>query len=76
MANKGSLIMLTLLVLLTTFSNCLAADKQLKFKLPYLSPLVTPDQCRCEAIVSSSLIADTIQEKGILCEGTIGSFEH
>ena len=44
----------------------LAADKELKFPLPNLSPLITTDQCRCEAVVSAGLYANAIQDKGIL----------
>lgn len=42
-----------------------AADKELRFPLPNLLPLTTQDQCKCEAVVSAGLYANTIQNKGI-----------
>jgi hypothetical protein len=53
-------------VSLLFFYNCsLTADKELNFPLPELSPLMTPNQCHCEAIVSAGLYADTLLKKQI-----------
>ena len=73
MSTKVFLAFINLLVMLTTISSVLAADRKLEFALPHLSPLVTPNQCRCKAIVSSQLFANTIRKKGIeakLAKGT------
>jgi len=67
---------LTIFVLLILVNNSMvsfAAGKELKFPVPTLSPLINQDQCKCEAIVSAVLYANTIQNKGIygqLFEGT------
>ena len=58
----------TLLVVFAIFSTSLAVDKRLKFPLPHFSPLVTADQCRCEAIVGAFLHANTTEDKGVLGE--------
>jgi hypothetical protein len=54
------------LIFVNTSILSLAADKELKFPLPNLSPLITNEQCRCEAIVGAGLYGSTIQNKGIL----------
>ena len=55
--------------LLTTQSAIAGeADRELRFPLPRLSPLVNPRQARCEAVVSTGLYANTIGEKRILAE--------
>lgn len=61
------------LILVNTSVVSLAADKELNFPLPNLSPLITHDQCRCEAIVSAGLYANTIQNKGISGELSKGT---
>lgn len=66
-------IIIISLMLANTVVISFAADKELKFPLPNLSPLLTNDQCRCEAIVSAGLFGNTIQNKGIfgqLSKGT------
>jgi hypothetical protein len=65
MSTKVVLTFITLLLMLTIISSVLAADKKLEFALPHLSSLVTPNQCRCKAIVSSHLFANTIEGKNI-----------
>jgi len=55
--------------LLTTQSSiALETDRELRFPLPRLSPVVNPSQTRCEAVVSTGLYANTIGEKGILAQ--------
>ena len=65
MSTKVFLAFINLLVMLTTISSVLAADRKLEFALPHLSPLVTPNQCRCKAIVSSHLFANATKERNI-----------
>ena len=65
MSTKVFLTFITLLVMLTTISSVLAAERKLEFALPHLSPLMIPNQCRCKAIVSSHLFANTIKERNI-----------
>lgn len=66
------IIIITLMLANTAMIGA-AADKELKFPLPNLSPLSTHDQCKCEAIISAGLYANTIQNKGILGELSKGT---
>lgn len=60
------LIISVSLILVNNSMVSLAAEKELKFPLTTLSSLINPDQCKCEAIVSAGLYANTIQNKEIL----------
>lgn len=75
MSTKVFLAFITLLVMLTTISSVLAAERKLEFTLPHLSPLMTPNQCRCTAIVSSHLYANTIKERNISAQLKRGTDE-
>jgi hypothetical protein len=56
------------IMFLFSYSNVLAADKEMNFTLTNLSPLITPNQCKCKAIVSAALIADMINKSHISAE--------
>ena len=59
MKNQGLILVMIGVSMLFFYNSGLTYDKELNFPLPELLPLITPNQCRCEAIVSTGLFADT-----------------
>lgn len=53
------------IIFLFIYSNVLAADKEMNFTVRNLSPLKTPNQCKCKAIVSASLFTDGTKKNNI-----------
>ena len=70
MLHSKSLLSLILTVILISYipSKSFAAGKELKFPLPKSQALITPNNCRCESIVSAVIYGNTIGDEGILAQ--------